>query len=50
MFKQKRSKSEPRDTGTNEPIEALVQMIVFSEDEDEQEDSGNYCRGDTIRL
>ncbi|XP_075219046.1 SRSF protein kinase 3-like isoform X2 [Lycorma delicatula] len=38
-------KSEPRDTGTNDPVEAQEQELVYSEDEDEQEDSGDYCRG-----
>lgn len=38
-------RSEPRDTGTNDPVEAQEQELVYSEDEDEQEDSGDYCRG-----
>lgn len=38
-------RSEPRDTGTNDPIEVLDQEIALSEDEEEQEDAGDYCRG-----
>ncbi|XP_046682935.1 SRSF protein kinase 1-like isoform X2 [Homalodisca vitripennis] len=39
------SVSEPRDFQTNDPVEAQEEELLNSEDDEEQEDPREYCRG-----
>uniref|UniRef100_A0A1B6LEI1 non-specific serine/threonine protein kinase n=1 Tax=Graphocephala atropunctata TaxID=36148 RepID=A0A1B6LEI1_9HEMI len=39
------ARSEPRDFQTNDPVEAQEEELLNSEDDEEQEDHREYCRG-----